>query len=530
MDNIFNSIALQKPSVSRFNMDHDHKTSFNMGELVPSCLMEALPGDRFEISVENMLRFAPLVSPVMHRINVTTHFYFVPNRLLWDGWEDFITGNEELEHPYFAGFGGGAVGTILNYLGYPPTTISTLKFNPMPFAAYFKIYDDYYRDQNLQTERFVPLVEGDNSSLYNPKANGEPLRRAWMHDYFTSALPFAQKGDSVQIPLTFQDGIPVEYTFKGAGAPSTGTFRKASDGTVISSAGTVTAAAGPVPLAYGMEVNSVDSAYDPNGTLTVDVQSDATTINDLRRAIALQKYLETNARAGTRYTEFLKAHFNVNSSDARLQRPEYIGGAYQRMTISEVLATATAVDPFSGEPTVPQGNMAGHGISVGGGQRFSHYCEEHGWIIGIINVQPVSAYNTQGVHRSLSRSDRFDYFTPSFEHIGEQAILNQEIYAASGTLQDMQGTFGYIPRYAEYKYMNSRASGEMTSNLIYWHLARTFSSLPELDETFISCSDDNTLNRIFAVTDPDVDHIYAHIFNNVSVVRKMSKYSIPGGL
>lgn len=530
MDNIFNSVLLPKPNVSRFDLSHDVKMSFNMGELVPSFVMECLPGDVVSISVENMLRFAPLVSPVMHRINVTTHFYFVPNRLLWENWEDFITGNEDVAHPFVTVSGSRfPVGSLADYLAFPNMNVDApgIPVSPLPVAAYYKIWDEYYRDQNLQTELFIPLSDGNNTANYLSFFNEPPLRRAWMHDYFTSALPFAQKGDAVQIPLTFQDNIPVQLDYSGnkrqlVRDPDTGLLSPVDQ--------LLENQAGPTPYSSSLHTaDGSEAVIDPNGTYIVDVQSDATTINDLRRALALQKYLEINARAGTRYTEFLKAHFNVNSSDARLQRPEYIGGAYQRMTISEVLATATAINPDTGEAIIPQGNMAGHGISVGGGQRFTYRCEEHGWILGIINVQPVTAYQ-QGLHRSYTRFDRFDYFTPSFEHIGEQAVLSKEVYASAGDATSLNETFGYVPRYAEYKYMNSRVAGEMKDSLLYWHLGRVFSTTPQLNEEFISCVDDNTLNRIFAVTDPDVDHIYAHIFNNVSAVRKMSKYSVPAGL
>jgi hypothetical protein len=238
--------------------------------------------------------------------------------------------------------------------------------------------------------------------------------------------------------------------------------------------------------------------------------AEAATINTLRRAFALQRWLELNARSGTRYIESILANFGVQSSDGRLNRPEYIGGSKQKMTISEVLSTAQTIDQASND--VPIGQMAGHGISVGGGNTFNYTAEEHGWIIGIINVQPKTAYS-QGLPKKFSRVlDRLDYYWPSFANIGEQAILNQEVYCDNGeTIQDLESTFGYIPRYAEYKYENNRVSGEMRDTLNYWHMGREFVSAPVLNDSFIWC---DPTTRIFA--DESGAQIFAHIFNNIT--------------
>jgi hypothetical protein len=245
---------------------------------------------------------------------------------------------------------------------------------------------------------------------------------------------------------------------------------------------------------------------------TSELTAEAADINSLRRAFRLQEWLERNARGGTRYIESILAHFGVRSSDARLQRPEYLGGSKGKMVISEVLSTA--------ETTLPVGNMAGHGISVSGGNQFQYNVEEHGWIIGLISVTPDTAYQ-QGLHRSLNKFDRLDYFWPTFANIGEQEVKAKELY---GDAVNGGDTFGYVPRYAEYKYLNSRVAGEMKTSLDYWHLGRIFAAEPNLNGDFIACEPST---RIFAVEDANVDNIYGHIFNNIKAIRKMPKYGTP---
>lgn len=525
MRNIFNSIALPLVKTNRFDLSHDVKLSFQMGELVPTCAMECLPGDVFEISTENMLRFAPLISPVMHKVRVTTHYFFVPNRILWPEWDRWITGDFDIEAPYLRigadeDFTEIEEGSVCDYLGYPvgsnfgggPGSGQYLQISPLPMSAYMKIYDEYYRDQNIQNEVWEPLVAGNCSGTSVVSClDGGLFTRAWQHDYFTSALPYAQKGDSVQLPLIDQGTVPVTPTIDG-------TFPIAvnpSTGNIISAAGEPVLQSG----SGGFSLDGEQLAIDPAGSLEVDIQADAVDINTVRRAFKLQEWLERNARGGTRYVENILAHFGVKSSDARLQRPEYLGGSKQNMVISEVLATAQSTGDG-----VAVGTMAGHGISVGGGNSFRYKCEEHGWIIGIINVQPDTAYY-QGLHRSFSRFDRLDYAWPTFANIGEQEVLNQEIYA-NVTNTQKSGTFGYVPRYAEYKFANSRVAGEMRSTLDFWHLARKFNNLPTLSSQFIYVRPEE-VERIFAVTDPESDHIYAHVFNNIKAIRKLPKFGIP---
>lgn len=511
MSNIFKQVQMPNVSSNQFNLSHDIKFSFNMGELVPTTLMDVVPGDKVEISVENMLRFAPLIAPVMHKVDVTTHYFFVPNRILWSEWDQWITGNTDVEPPYIKDGVSADEGTLADYMGiYEVNALE--KINALPISAYAKIYDEYYRDQNLQSEVWDPLVAGENIQVGIDLAYQPPLKRAWQHDYFTSALPWAQKGDAVTLPLTSNENVKVRYDDTSTNIPiimDPNTGFPSGGGDLIAQGGTGNF--------YNASVGNVQ--FDPNDTLEVDINEEAVDITTLRRAFRLQEWLEKNARGGTRYIENIMAHFGVRSSDARLQRPEYIGGSKQHMVISEVLSTAQTED--SASEVTPIGQMAGHGISVGGGKKFRYRATEHGWIMGIISVRPQTAYQN-GLHRMFSRPDRLDYFWPSFQHIGEQEIKNKEIFAPDNTTGDE--TFGYIPRYSEYKYINSRVAGKMRTNLSFWHLGRIFGNTPALNADFIEC---DPSRRIFAVEDPNEDTIYAHVFNNIKAIRKMARYGTP---
>lgn len=527
---IFNTVAMPKIPMNQFDLSHEIKTSFRIGELIPTCVIDVLPGDVFRITPETMLRFAPMIAPVMHRMDVYQHFFFVPYRILWDGFEDFITGSSDVIAPYISVVDGEAFnpGSIADYMGVPIDAVANgeqILISPFPFAAFRKIYDEYYRDQNLEVaEIFVPLVPGNNNSSYGlTQVEDGVLLRSLEHDYFTSALPFAQKGDPVTLPLTFQTGIPVTITpdFPAAAAIAVDVLT----GSPITAAGNLSndATTGLLRSGTGPGTNMV---IDPNGSLVVDIQSDAVTLDTLRTAIVLQEFLERDARSGTRYTEKIQGQFGVRSSDARLQRPEYIGGSKQVCAISEVLSTAqSSNDPSSADQFV--GQMAGHGISVDLGHTFTYRAEEHGVIIGIISVLPETAYQ-QGVHRMWSKFDTVEDFAwPAFGNLGEQMVKKEEIFF--GTLQP-GGEWGYQSRYAEYKSMPSRVSGEMRSNSTYpldfWHLAMFFDSEPFLNNDFIK-ADPTKFDRIFAVQEVDVDHLYARLVYRINALRKLPRFGIP---
>lgn len=500
---LFTKVQLKKPETNTFDLTHDVKMSGRMGNLMPVLAMEMIPGDQVTLGADSLIRFAPLIAPVMHRMDATIHYFFVPNRLVWDGWEDFITNQSGAVVPWLT---MGAALTdaqelFLDYLGVPPFSTSggatTQQINAIPAAAYQCIWNEYYRDQNLITETNYQLVAGSNDA--NVAVLCKMQQRAWEHDYLTSCLPTAQQSTAVDIPLgeitldTDLTGHTPHFRESGGALPT---------GAVLAGQG---ASLDEIRV-IGQEV-----AYDPDGTLVVD----ATTITDLRRAFKLQEWLELSMRGGKRYIENILAFFGVRSSDKRLQRPEYITGVKTPVIISEVLNT-------TGEAAgLPQGNMAGHAVSVGHGNNGSYYCEEHGWIIGIMSVTPKTAYQ-QGIPRQFLKSDVFDYFWPQFQHIGEQEVYKKEVYAygANGN-----NTFGYIPRYAEYKFMPSRVAGDFRTTLDYWHLGRIFASEQSLNQTFIEMASADT-DRIFAVTAGD-DNLYIHILHKIRARRLMAVYGNP---
>lgn len=492
--NIFNSVQVQKPKKNVFDLTHDVKMSTKMGQLTPVLVQECVPGDTFQLGADSLIRFAPLTAPVMHRMDVSIHYFFVPNRIIWENWEKFIVdANTPYVLPYIVSQDwNDSYKKFMDYMGVPPNNGGiNVNVNALPFAAYQSIYNEYYRDQNLISPVDYKLNDGNNTSRYDDFL--VMRNRAWEHDYFTSSLPFAQKGAAVDIPIGQLEGQAPVY---------------------ISNAPTHTITAAPANI----DVDGIGSATIPTGDLLADLEGldvGATTINDLRRAFRLQEWLEKNARGGTRYIENILMHFGVKSSDARLQRPEYITGVKTPVVISEVLNT-------TGEDAgLPQGNMAGHGVAVTTGKMGNYFCEEHGYIIGIMSVMPKTAYQ-QGIPKTYLKNDPLDFFWPSFAHIGEQPVLNNEIFAYTSTGNE---TFGYVPRYAEYKFNPSRVAGDFRTTLDYWHLGRIFGSQPALNQTFIECTPDQC-DRIFAVQSSE-DYLYCHILNKIRAVRPMPKFGTP---
>lgn len=500
--NIFSEVQTSKPGSNTFDLSHDKKMSMVMGTLTPTSVIECIPGDNIRMSTAQMVRLAPMIAPVMHQVNVFHHAFFVPNRIIWNNWEDFITGGEDGDNTSVfptVVFNAGSVvpGCLADYMGIPQTDVAQ-RTSAIPFFGFNKIFNEYYRDQNLQNKLPSSAIDGTNTDLRDDLVL-EPPRRAWEHDYFTSALPFTQKGAEATIPLGSANGMnfidPTDEFQAGPGGVNV----------VISRDGPPN----NFKAFQEMQLNG-------GGTGPVEVSLQSTSINDLRNAFRLQEWLEKNARGGTRYIESIESHFGVKSDDARLQRPEYLGGSKSPITISEVLQTSGN----DAEPT-PQGNMAGHGISVGSQNGFTVNVKEHGYIITIMSIMPKPAY-FQGIPKHYIKFDKFDYYWPSFAHLGEQPIQNREIYANTSTPED---TFGYTPRYAEYKYQSSTVHGEFRTTLDFWHMARKFATAPALNSDFIEC---DPTSRIFAVTGEET--IYAHVFHKIKARRLMPYFGTPKGV
>lgn len=509
---IFNTVQFDTPQGNHFNLSHDVKMTGKFGDLMPVLVMECIPGDKVKLGCQSFMRLAPMDAPVMHRADQFVHYFFVPNRIIWpkqganEGWEDFITNKPTGGLPFITLDAGlnPAQEKFLDYMGLPPfsqlgTTVAT-PVSALPFAAYQKIYNDYYRDQNLITEVPVAytLTDGDNSA--NIGVLCQLRKRAWEHDYFTSALTTAQAGPEVDMPLGDITAVPTaQFTTQ---IPH---FRDTTGGI---DTGDIVQTAGQIDITPGDK-----NLYDPDGTLVVE----PTTITTLRRAFKLQEFLERLNRGGKRYIEMIKVFFGVSSSDKRLDRPEYITGSRAPIVISEVLNTAGATNADG--PI--QGNMSGHGASVLEGYGKEYFCEEHGYIIGIMSVMPKPAY-AQGIPRHYLKFDNLDYYWPQFAHIGEQAIFNHELYAYQATGDD---AFGYIPRYAEYKYMQPRIVGDMRTVFLNWHMARIFADLPVLDEDFVEM-DAAEVDRIFTVQTTD-DDLIIQLTNLIKARRPMPVFGSP---
>lgn len=526
MANLFSHVRMARPPKNKFDLSHERKMSLQMGNLVPIMVQEIVPGDKFRVQSEVFLRMAPMLAPIMHRVNVTTHYFFVPNRLVWNEWEDFITGGRDglaaPVAPYMtadtlANNGGTTAGSLADYMGLPTMAFQVdphvpIQVSALPFRAYQLIYDEYYRDQNLTAPVTEAVSFRASGEVFGTPANVVTTmrKRAWEKDYFTSALPWSQRGGEVNVPLS--GTADVTYL------PHSKLFNE--DGTAVVP-GTLTSSNVNTPgetTFYSANQTSKELRVENIDSVDLD-SATGVSINELRRSVRLQEWLEKNARGGARYTESNLVHFGVRSSDARLQRPEYLGGGRNPMVISEVLSTfQDAVG--EGEP---QGNMAGHGVSMGRTNGFSRFFEEHGYVIGLISITPRTAYQ-QGIPKHFMRFDKLDYYWPSFANIGEQEIAMKELYYTGATGTTPEVTFGYTPRYAEYKYGCSSVHGEFRTTQSFWHMARIFQNQPALNTNFVEA---DPTQRIFAVEDGNVHKIYAQIFNRVDALRPMPYFGTP---
>ncbi len=550
-NSIFSSVRLRKPKRNRFNLSHSNKLTAKFGKLIPIMCVPTLPGDTFKCNSELLVRFAPMLAPIMHEVNVYTHFFFVPNRLIWDEWKDFITGGADgTAEPVYPRYridsttDAGIVerqfttGSLADYLGFPVLkkgqTIKEdnfIELDALPFRAYQLIYNEYYRDQTLDSE---VVIDKDSSGIRPTTSSVEIVismrDRAWKKDYFTSALPFPQRGDDVELPL--QGSADLIYNIGNTSLKTT-VNRAVSPGGVppIGVAGDLTSDGLGNIKANDESVNLVGSSTLRNDDLDflikgVDLSKvSSATINELRRAIKAQEFLETAARGGSRYIEQIYSYFGVRSSDARLQRPEFLGGGKSPVVISDVLQTSQTT---TGEGGSPQASPAGHAVSVQNSHSFKVFCEEHGYIIGIMSIMPKPAYQ-QGLNRLNTKFDRLDYYWPQFAHLGEQEIKNSEIFydiSIPHNLMHTDQTFGYTPRYAEYKFINDSVHGDFRDSLNFWHMGRIFDSSPGLNSSFLH-EVQSSANRVFAVQDSSFDKIWVNCHHNLVALRPMPKYGTP---
>ena len=539
-------------SRSRFDRSSTVKTSFNVGQLVPFYIDEVLPGDTFDVSCAKVVRMQPMVTQPMDDLFLDTYFFFVPNRLIWEHWVNLMGENDatawtpqvEYSVPQVtAPTGGWNIGSLADYFGIP-TAVDGFSVSALPFRAYCKIYNDWFRDQNLMP----PLVlntgdatsAGTNASgLDTCELGGAPMFASKYHDYFTSCLPSSEKGEPVAIttnvfelpvfPLNnfvhsdvlhpakinnmymVQGAInPAEVSYDFAYSLNTG----ASNGNNIGS--------DAVPVGGGVPEFSNDKLSPAN--LWAVGQGVATTINELRIAFQLQKMYEKDARGGTRYIEMIKTHFGVTSPDARLQRSEYLGGNRSRITVHQIVQQSASVTG-----STPQGNPVGLAVMHDNADSFCRSFTEHGFVIGLMVARYPHTYQ-QGLERFWSRKNRLDYYFPVFANIGEQPVLYKEIYTSSDAdLNDM--AFGYQEAWADYRYKPNRVTGEMRSghdkSLDVWHFADYYKQTPTLSMNWI-VEDPSNIDRVLAIQSSVANQLFADIVISNKTSRPMPLYSIPG--
>lgn len=569
---IFNSIPLPKLKRSKFNLSHDVKLTCKMGTLVPVLCQPVLPGDKWNVSTQFLCRTSPMLAPVMHRINIYFHTFFVPNRLVWKNWEDFITqgvnGEDKPVLPYttpsdifdkgqYLSADGSTPriqynnsGSLADYLGLPVQQFDFREVTPdqgtpislLPFAAYQLIYNEYYRDENVQPEVPFELEDAYNGNKSNMDELLQIRNRCWRKDYFAGALPWPQRlADSeITLPIAGNASIKKQGLFESNVGDLLVSEKDAPplaieiDGSGFLKAKGYTGSKADA----GIDLNQLLSA-DQIAKLKADLSTgNSVTVNQLREAVRLQVWLENNARGGSRYIEQLMAHFGVVSSDARLQRPEYLGGYSSDLNISEVLQTSESTD------NSPQGKQTGHGFSIAGSGNSRKYFEEHGYIMTIMSLRPQNSY-MQGIPKDFTKTDNLDFYFPEFQHLGEQEVKEKEIfYIKEGTQSEPvtvsnEDTFGYVPRYAEYKTIPNRVCGDFRDTMDYFHLARKFETAPTLSSSFmrvgnnwIAGDNDKNLTRIFATFyNPANMRTYQHywfdIGFDIKCSRKMSRYGIP---
>ena len=503
---------------SKFSLSHYRLFSGRMGMLMPIGITECLPGDTFQQATSVFLRCSPLVTPVMHPVHVTVHHWYIPTRLLWDDWEDFITGGPDgmnasimptITAPSEGGF---AIGSLADYMAIP-SGIPDLEVCALPFRAYALLYNECYRDQDLEEELPISLESGPDTTT-----NTTLQRCDWARDYFTTARPWPQKGPAVSVPVNLtaagKPSISATTTISGNGKPVFSTSNGNVPGNLVNASDGITLSSNSANYSTLQWSNPALRA-----STSIDFQSGnpelgSVDINQLREAFALQRFEEHRALYGSRYVEYLR-YLGVKSSDARLQRPEYLGGSRQTIQFSEVLQTAPGGDD-------PVGALKGHGIGAMRTNRYRRFFEEHGYVITVMMVRPISVY-MQGLSRMWNRRVKEDYYQRELQHIGQQEVLTKELYAGSDagpTAGDV--VFGYQNRYDEYRWHESYVSGEFRTILNSWHMARDFANEPVLNADFINAV---PTTRIFAAQQNDT--LYCMANHSIQARRLMAKYGNP---
>jgi hypothetical protein len=532
-----NSILTEKPKKNKFDLSREVKMTGNIGNLYPAFIQDVIPGDSFRVNTQQMIRFSPLLAPMMHTVNFKLDYFFVPYRLVWDEWKDFITGGEDgndlPSYPRVSISSGwinnfGVKGTLADYLGIPVSASSNTgggfnsidsnnqqEISLLPFRAYQLIYHEYFRDQNVGTEYTQHtdsgLVNGYPSSIHDQCT----LRKSnWEKDYFTSSLPFLQRGTEVELPLGKVIINQAEYD-----SPLLSTHSDMRDLRY----NTDRDAANPTS-ATNHDIYGTNLGLDVEVNLTGYVES--VSINELRKATALQRWLELMARAGSRYREQIFAIFGERIPDYTVQVPQYLGGGKTPIMISEVLSTYAQTSSAStgASQDRPQGDMSGHALGLGDNIGFTQSFDEHGIIIGVARVIPKASY-VQGLSKFWQKFDKFDHYFPQFANLGEQEVYNKELYCKGDKTTDDQ-IFGYQQRYAEYKYAHNRVAGDFRDNLSYWEMSRRFTDHPVLNQSFIEC-DESEVSRVFAITDANEDKVWMNLYHSVDALRPIPYHSNP---
>ena len=529
---------------ARFKRDYSNTTTINQGEIVPIYVDEVLPGDTVSLTQNSLVRMATPIYPVMDNCYMDIYYFFCPNRLVWNHWENLMGQNDdsywapktEYSVPQLtAPSGGWKEGTIADYMGIP-TKVGNISINALPFRAYVKIWNEWFRDENLQQ----PNVEntgdattpGTNSSggIYNAASGGGPLKAGKMHDYFTSCLPEPQKGEASAVPIDIALNAEVITTSRNHDVGGTALFWKPISGTPTANTGYQIGADFRTGTEYA--ITETSGTYgQPSSTfmmapsnLELRESNTATSINinELRQAIAIQHILEADARGGTRYTELLKNEFGVTSPDSRLQRTEYIGGTRIPINISQVIQQSAT------DQTSPQGNTAAYSLTTSRNKMMSYSATEHGYILGLAVIRVDHSYQ-QGLRRMWSRKRRFDFYHPMLANLGEMEVLNKEIYC-QGTEED-DDVFGYQEAWADYRYHPNMVTGEMRSNyqqsLDAWHYADYYKQLPVLSSNWIQEGKEN-IDRTIAVQSEISHQFIANFYFDQTWTRPMPIYSVPG--